>query len=421
MRLHSTSGKFGDLRDSVKVVQMIQWVRIANFKSLASVTIPLGHLTCLVGMNGAGKSTVLQALDFVSQLMRGDVQGWLDQRGWVAADLNCKLIKERNITFDVSFTTSNETRLQWHGVFNRSELRCTQEILAWTNRSSRKMHTFNSHGKTFSLSGRQRQSIAFEYQGSILSVLKDSELPLELLEFRDALRNVRSLELLSPDKLRKSARTTEHDIGSGGEKLSAYLDTIKGERKTQLVALLQRFYPALVDYKITSQKSGWKKLSVFEQFGTQKLETDALHLNDGLLRILAVLTQADADRSLLLLDELENGINQEIVETLVDTLLQSPQQLLVTTHSPLLLNYLPDAVAKSAVQFLYKTPQGETRIRPFFDIPRMAAKLEAMGPGDAFVDTDLRLLAQECMELDAQDAAVERAEAEANATDEGQA
>lgn len=392
---------------------MIESVRIVNFKSLAAVTIPLGHFTCLVGMNGAGKSTVLQALDFVSQLMRGDVQGWLDRRGWVAADLNCKLKKERNISLTVRYLTADGGRLLWRGIFNRTELRCTQETLVWVDQLREKYLLFGLNGQIYSVDGRPAQTISFKYQGSILSALKDSELPRELLEFRDALRNVRSLELLSPDKLRKSARTTEQDIGSGGEKLSAYLDTIKGERKTQLVALLQRFYPALVDYKVTSQKSGWKKLSVFEQFGDQKLETDALHLNDGLLRILAVLTQADADRSLLLLDELENGINQEIVETLVDTLLQSPQQLLVTTHSPLLLNYLPDHVAKTAVQFLYKTPQGETRIRSFFDIPRMATKLESMGPGDAFVDTDLRLLVQECLDMDAEDEADAFAELQA--------
>jgi predicted ATPase len=402
---------------------MIESVRIVNFKSLAAVTIPLGHFTCLVGMNGAGKSTVLQALDFVSQLMRGDVQGWLSRRGWTAADLRCKLRAELNITFTVSFKPSTGINLVWSGTFNRSDLRCTQEAVVVISRSNVDLKALRLDGQTYSLGGRESQSIAFEYQGSILSVLKDSELPAELLEFRDALRRVRSLELLSPEKLRKSARASEHDIGNGGERLSAYLATIKGERKTKLVALLQRFYPALVDYKITSQKSGWKKLSVFEQFGDQKLETDALHLNDGLLRILAVLAQADADRSLLLLDELENGINQEIVETLVDTLLESPQQLLVTTHSPLLLNYLPDAVARTAVQFLYKTPKGETRIKPFFDIPRMSAKLEAMGPGDAFVDTDLRQFAQECMALDAQSQALERAEAgaEAKATDAGEA
>ena len=392
---------------------MIKSIRVVNFKSLADVSFTLGHFNCLVGMNGAGKSTVLQALDFVSQLMRGDVQGWLDRRGWTAADLNCKLRKERNITFTVSFQPTGGGTLTWTGTFNRSDLRCTKELAILKN--DRTTELLDLRGQLYGLAGKEPQPIAFDYQGSILSALKDSELPTALLEFRDALRLVRSLELLSPDKLRKSARVSEHDIGAGGERLSAYLDNIKGDRKTQLVALLQRFYPALVDYKITSQKAGWKKLSVFEQFGSQKLETEALHLNDGLLRILAVLTQADADRSLLLLDELENGINQEIVETLVDTLLQSPQQLLVTTHSPLLLNYLPDDVAREAVQFLYKTPQGETKIRRFFSIPRISAKLEAMGPGDAFVDTDLRLLAQECIEQDEIAEAIIRAEQQAEA------
>lgn len=378
---------------------MIKSVRLVNFKSLAAVEIPLAHFNCLVGMNGAGKSTVLQALDFLSQLMRGDVQGWLDQRGWSPADLRCKLRKESNITFNVSFSTSDGGLLTWIGVFNRSDLRCSQES-AYLGGGKGVTTLLRLSGQTYALEGKESQNIAFEYQGSILSSLKDSELPTPLLEFRDALRRIRSLELLSPEKLRKSARVSEHDIGAGGEKLSAYLDNIKGDQKVKLVALLQKFYPALMDFKITSQRSGWKKLSVLEQFGTQKLETEALHLNDGLLRILAVLTQADADRSLLLLDELENGINQEIVETLVDTLLQSPQQLLVTTHSPLLLNYLPDDVARKGVQLLYKTPEGETRVRPFFGIPRLAAKLDAMGPGDAFVDTDLRLLTRECIELD---------------------
>ena len=398
---------------------MIESIRVVNFKSLAGVTLRLGHFNCLVGMNGAGKSTVLQALDFLSQLMRGDVQGWLDRRGWSATDLKCKLRKESNVTFTVSFTTSTGYFLTWVGVFNRSELRCFQES-AYLGDGEHATTLLRSNGQTFQLEGKPSQSIAFEYQGSILSALKDSELPAALLEFRDALRRVRSLELLSPHLLRKSARVSEHDIGTGGERLSAYLDNIKGARKAALVTLLQKFYPALVDFKITSQRSGWKKLSVLEQFGAQKLETEALHLNDGLLRILAVLTQAESDRSLLLLGELENGINQEIVQTLVDTLLQSPQQLLVTTHSPLLLNYLPDDVARSAVQLLYKTPEGETRIRPFFAIPRIAAKLEAMGPGDAFVDTDLRLLAQECIEMDARARAQEQAEALAEANQTGE-
>ena len=56
-------------------------------------------------------------------------------------------------------------------------------------------------------------------------------------------------------------------------------------------------------------------------------------------------------------------------------------------------------------------------------LTRMADKLNAMGPGDAFVDTDLRLLAQECIDWDARDLAAmrEQEQAEADATDPGDA
>ncbi|MDO8264472.1 MAG: AAA family ATPase [Gallionella sp.] len=376
---------------------MIEFIRIRNFKSLGEVPLRLSKFNCLIGMNGAGKSTVLQAFDFISQLMRGDVKAWLDGRGWSIADLNCKLRKESNIALGVEFRTSSGALLTWVCSFNRASLRCTSETITIGNEKA-----MRSDGQSFNFGGKTHQDIAFTYQGSLLSALKDTELPGPILEFREALRRIRSLELLSPQLLRKRARISDHDIGVGGEKLSAYLDNIKGERKVALIALLKKFYPSLIDFKVATLRSGWKQLSVFEQYGEHKLETEAAHLNDGLLRILAVLTQASSDRSLILLDEIENGINQEIVEALVDTLVASPQQMLVTTHSPLILNYLDDEVARQAVQFIYKTPQGESRIRPFFEIPRIGEKLRSMGPGDAFVDTDLKALTQECIALDPQ-------------------
>lgn len=373
---------------------MIEMVRIRNFKSLGEVSLRLKKFNCLIGMNGAGKSSVLQAFDFLSQLMRGDLKGWLELRGWSAADLNCKLRKESNITVTVEYRLSNGALVNWLGVFNRSLMRCTWESLRINDDRILKLD-----GGSYTLRDRQTQSIAFVYEGSVLSSLKESELGEELTEFRNALQGIRSLELLSPQSLRRRARAGD-DIGMGGEKLSAYLDHIKGEQKDRLVESLRLFYPRLTDFKVKTLRSGWKSLWVFEQFEGHKLETEAAHMNDGLLRILAVLTQAASDRSLILLDEIENGINQEIVEQLVDTLVASPQQLFVTTHSPLVLNYLPDEIARDSVQFIYKTPEGESRIRRFFDIPRVSDKLRVMGPGDAFVDTNLVELTGECLALD---------------------
>lgn len=384
---------------------MIEFVRVRNFKSLGEVSMRLKKFNCMIGMNGAGKSSVLQAFDFISQLMRGDIGGWLEQRGWSMTDLNCKLRKESNITLAVEFRLANGRLLMWMGVFNRTTMRCTTETIDINDNFA-----FKVSGSSYVTAERHGQDITFTYEGSLLSALKDSELTAELLEFRDALRMLRSLELLSPQSLRKRARAGE-DIGIGGEKLSAYMDHIKGAEKAHLIEALKAFYPRMSDFKVKTLRSGWKSLSVFERFEGHELETEAAHLNDGLLRILAVLTQAASDRSLILLDEIENGINQEIVETLVDTLVASPRQLFVTTHSPLILNYLHDDVARQSVQFIYKTPQGESRIRHFFDIPRIAEKLRVMGPGDAFVDTNLIELSKECLTLDLLDADVQHSDA----------
>lgn len=373
---------------------MIELLRIRNFKSLADVSIRLTKFNCLVGMNGAGKSSVLQVFDFISQLMRGDISGWLEQRGWSIADLNCKLRKESNITLAVEFRLANGGLLKWMGVFNRTTMRCTSESVDINDKVE-----FKVSSSSYFLRERHGQAITFTYEGSLLSALKESELTAEMLEFRNSLRMLRSLELLSPQSLRKRARAGD-DIGIGGEKLSAYLDHIKGSEKTSLIKALKAFYPRITDFKVKTLRSGWKSLSVFEEFKGQTLETEAAHVNDGLLRILAVLTQESSDRSLILLDEVENGINQEIIETLVDSLVASPRQLFVTTHSPLILNFLPDEIARQSVQFIYKTAEGESRIRHLFSIPRLAEKLRVMGPGDSFVDTNLNELSEECIKLD---------------------
>jgi len=374
---------------------MIKKIQIKNFKSLAEISMSFEKFNCLIGMNGSGKSTVLQGLDFISQLMIGQVQDWLDNRGWSIHDLNCKLRKEGNILLAVRFELLDGQKLVWRGSFNRNLLRCTGENISLCGEK-----IFASNGTSFRIDSRSKQDITFVYQGSLLSVLKDSELPAAILEFRDAMRRIRSLELLSPQLMRKSARINDVDIGAGGEKLAGYLHGIKGEPRKKLAELLKIFYPKIEDFKVTNQRAGWKKLSVIEQFEGHRLETEATHLSDGLLRILAILAQSGSDRSLILLDEIENGINQEIIEKLVDTLIASPQQILVTTHSPLILNFLDDNLARKSVQFIYKSPQGESRIRRFFEIQRIGEKLNYMGPGDAFVDTDLEALTEECIEFD---------------------
>jgi len=62
---------------------------IKNFKSLVNVEIDFSQkspVTCIVGLNSSGKSSLIQAIDFICQLMRGGIDDWLNGRGWKKRD-----------------------------------------------------------------------------------------------------------------------------------------------------------------------------------------------------------------------------------------------------------------------------------------------------------------------------------------------
>ncbi|WP_421100675.1 AAA family ATPase [Stenotrophomonas rhizophila] len=49
---------------------MITSVELFNFKCFRQVTVPFGGLTVLTGLNGSGKSTVIQSLLVLSESPR---------------------------------------------------------------------------------------------------------------------------------------------------------------------------------------------------------------------------------------------------------------------------------------------------------------------------------------------------------------
>lgn len=377
---------------------MIKSVWIDNFKSLVDFKIELAKFNCVVGLNGMGKSTLLQALDFLSQLAHGDIKSWLSARKWSASDLNSKLIKRSNIDFTVVFDLDG-VEVTWSGSFNRSTLRCTRESVY--KGQERLMRV--EDGKLLIKTGFD-QTLFFDYQGSIFSKLKSNVLSDELKQIREKLTQIRSLDLISPELLRNRTRESGGKLGLGGENLSALIHEQGQQVQNELHKVLVEVYPQLDNIHVKSLRSGWKQLEVTEQFGTNKLQSTARHLNDGMLRLMAIMLQLEVGGSLLLFDEIENGINPELVEFLMDRLVLANDQVLVTTHSPMILNYIEDNVAKAGVICLYRTTEGFTRAIRLFDLPSMAKKLEFMGPGEAFVDTDLTQLSHEILQTTSQEA-----------------
>ena len=399
---------------------MIRSFYIDNFKSLVDFRLPphqlkLGAFTCLVGLNGAGKSTVLQAFDFLGQLARGDIDGWLREREWSKSELTSRFLNKQLISFLVVLEIPGVGAVEWEGAYNVSLQRCTAELVRVDRHDVLKIGK-----KHLSVAGPNGKSPllyplqGLDYQGSTLSFLNTEKLHPALHALKDQLGKLRSLDMLSPQSMRRRAKKGA-DIGYGGERLSAYLHGLAKPVQEQLLETLKSFYPQLEDWTTESLRSGYKNLRVSEQYrdcNGKPLETGARQTNDGLLRMLAVLSQVakttqhfqpllpifevdPVPRSCVLFDEIENGINPELMQRLVEVLLDADRQVLVTTHSPLILNFLPDEIAQEAVILLYRNEVGHTAAVRLFDLPSAQKRLKLLGPGEVFVDLNLKELPAE--------------------------
>jgi predicted ATPase len=388
----------------------ISRIKVENFKSLVKCEFDLPKFSCLIGLNGSGKSTVLQFFDFLSQLVKGDMTGWLERRKWKYGDLKSKLLKKNNVEFRIEFHAENdETAGFWDATYSPIKNQCTRErfefgkvVLQTTGGKVAIERQVNSETQE-----EESFPITFNYHGSILSALREEVLPVPIPECREFLRGIQSLDLLAPERLRQRTRESWGTLGLGGENLSAFLHELKPPERKKLIQNLQRAYPQLMNIDSTSLRSGWKQLEINERYDAAKIpaglhstiKTEARHVNDGMLRLIAILAELQSQHQFLLFDEIENGINPELVEFVLDELVNSPKQIMVTTHSPVILNYLEDEIARRGVVYLYKTPLGHTQAIPFFSIPSLKKKLEFMGPGEVFIDTNLTKLAAEIAEV----------------------
>ena len=381
---------------------------ISNFKSLKDFTLDFSKFTCLIGLNSAGKSTILQAIDFISQQMNGNISQWLKDRNWETNELTFKLEKKRLIQGMITFS-HNENYYIWSFFFNPTLKKCTfEKIYAYDKNIKNEKVIFSVDNSKYMIikdldkNEKLEGDIIQDYEGSFLANLKSELLPEVLIEFREYLRNIYSLDLLAPQELRKRSRTGSK-LGLSGENLSAYLDTFNEEQKNALLEQLKKCYKNLDSFDIKKSKGGWARLELVEKFGNSgKLVNEGKYLNDGTLRLIAILSQLQSKQSFLLFDEIENGINSELIEFLLDTLIASNHQVMITTHSPMILNYIDDEIAVKSVNYIYKTEEGFTKSIPFFSIPSMKEKLELMGAGEVYVDTNLSNLHEEIKLIEAQ-------------------
>lgn len=388
---------------------MIERLYVDNFKSLNEFEITLSPFTVIVGNNTAGKSSVLQVIEFLMNTVREDFNVILERRGWKVGDVKSKLYSKPKIYIQCDIGWSRDgayRKISWELVISAyinknimellsekivlHEQNEEKELLIYNTSSASECCLYDVEGEKHPIEGISEIHSSFLKMIS-LSDENKSKYPV-LTELKEYLINSDSFELLSPEKMRLSSRGSVDSIGNAGEKLPSFIKSMTETQKDNFNKYINEIFGnhlVSVDAK-TKGTPGWTQIISTEQYLNKAMSIESKNMSDGMLRMLAFLAVAEIDKQgvTMLFDEIENGINLNYAEKLIRVLKTNCQkrgnQLIVTTHSTIFMDY----VDKEEIIYLFRDPKnGFTKAAALFDNPVFRRKLEYLYPGEVFMNT----------------------------------
>lgn len=374
---------------------MIKSLVIKNFKAIKHLEIIFTPFTVLIGGNSSGKSTVLQALDFIRAFAVRDIDEYLLERGWQFDDLKSQFTDEE-ITLSVGL------RLNICGILQDIDWTISADYKA--GQLSTKEIILNLSKDEIILSRGADQPTTPEYierlffKSSYLKLIDEnnpsSEFHEELYAVKKFFAQSSSFELLSPDRMReKSYRREAKDIGLGGERLAAFIDGMPGAHKSKLNKKLSEFVGYSAKTTTETKLPGMVDLFINESFSTSETKIKAAHISDGLLRLLGLIVASlpnvavyISNSGFILLDEIEDGINPYLTEKVIDMLRtvvsEYDKQIILTTHSPVMLNHFE----QNEIIFMWRDDKGNIHAKPMFTTEEMKDTLDCFNPGEVWLN-----------------------------------
>ncbi|HEY7314734.1 MAG TPA: AAA family ATPase [Gemmataceae bacterium] len=303
---------------------MIESIEFSNFKALRKTTLPLSPFTLLLGPNGSGKTSVLQALRGIAAIIVHPNSAHPAIAAQLAVQLEMPWASLLSVTAE-DRTAPVEIKLR---------LRIKARIVVAT------FH-WHSNGEV---------SRQFNYEDGTVLPPKDAELPLQWL----ARMQTYALDFSAIKQ--PVAVNSGATLKPNGEGLAAVLDDLKDnqpERWESLLAEMCRWLPEYDYILFDKPQQGQKAISLRTKKGGHRIP--AKELSQGTLIALALLTLAylPDPPSVVGLEEIDRGLHPRLLRHLQDALYRlsypescgekrPPIQVIATTHSPYLLDLYRD-------------------------------------------------------------------------------
>jgi predicted ATPase len=372
---------------------MINRVHFENFKSLQNVSIDLGRFTALVGPNGCGKSSVLQATHLLAQIgikssadgldNPGDPNTWSEfQRLGAIFDGRrspARLIhrgRAGTIILDTRRTDGDELKLTIHvGQQSPGHLVTAAFVVGFGSGTRTEVVIPPADAVT----AGWEQVYAFLNSDRVTKFASTAYLRLDVNEMVQT--------AVAEDEIPR--------MGSDGSQLASTLAWMKGAAEDELAQItvdLRRIVPGVKRIRTFREKVSTRRLeslnidgqpvwrpvdasSLGDRFAIEfddGSEVPADLLSEGTVLALGLLTtlREPGRPRLFLLDDIDRGLHLgaqvKLVQVLRELMTLDPElQIVCTTHSP----YLLDLFQPSEVRVLALDADRRTHVRPLVEHP----------------------------------------------------
>ena len=407
----------------------ISELRLTAFTSFRDVVLPLVPLTVLIGRNGAGKSNALDALEVLSRLAKGtEIRDALDGVSRDAGPVRGGVegcppigsdIFELGVTVkqaggsDIRLDVRIQARPQMQVLVERLTVdvqgrrrvlletlapqadRADIEVKLWNGEQGRNPHRLfrASHLVTaqlpLRLEGRtEAEQHILQTAGDVLAVLG----------------GVFHLDPV-PHLMRQYVPEQDVVLRRTGENLSAAVARLQHDEPAKFTALADiiKDLPEHEVRAIEIRRGGFGEvmLGLSEIKNGESVTVPARQMSDGMLRMMAIATAllaggrglavdsaaSGASPLTLVIEELENGLHPtqatRVVELLKSSAAQQGYQVVLTTHSPALLNALDGDDHSGVVVIGRDRETGRSRATRLVDLPGYYTMMASGGLGDA--------------------------------------
>ncbi|WP_380161776.1 AAA family ATPase [Kineococcus sp. R86509] len=320
----------------------IRQLWVSNFRSLGdNVHVRLTPLTALVGINGSGKSNILDALRFVRDALTDGLDVAVARRlGIERLRRVATYSRPRNLSVDVEVVVDGQSSTYGFSLAASTggTYRVAREYLSQWDAAGVETPIFEvSKGRAVRVpAGLDPAVVADEL------IMPSISAHQQVRGVIDALRQVRvhsifPRELASPQPVGKTP-----PMDDNGSNWAAVIRSLSAERHDQLVSALSRVLPDVVDLKVVTS-GGFDTVEFVHEVAPGRLRRfNAAQESDGTLRIASLLTALlQNDRpSLIGVEEPELTINPGLLPLLMDFLREAAMStpVVVTSHSPELLD-----------------------------------------------------------------------------------